>query len=344
MTRATRNRLTESASVFWERVDTFLELRSKATASTYRSVVDEWCRFLNTEPGSKPAAQKMAACVDDDAARYRSWLMTQPGQNPRVKTSARRREDGTSSLQTNATIHKKFAALRRLYRALIAADLGIATNPFDVDRVPPPAKDSGQKRPTEMIDYDCIMKIIAAPDIETRKGLRDSALLAVLFGGGLRRSEVAGLRLVDVKKTKRGTTFLALHGTKSGKDAEQALPTWAAELVHKLVAWRKRDGASEGDYVFLSFVGRNGDTPTRKSISTSGIYQMFKHYVQLVGGNEFATPHSARATAITRLLDKGLSHREVKAFSRHSSIQMVEVYDKRRISVDESPAVALEFD
>jgi integrase len=49
------------------------------------------------------------------------------------------------------------------------------------------------------------------------------------------------------------------------------------------------------------------------------------------------TPHSARATAITRLLEQGFSHREVQEFSRHSSVLMVEKYDKRRFSLDESP-------
>jgi integrase len=344
MSNSPRNRLVGSSAQFWQRVDTFLELRSKATAVTYRTVVDEWCRYLNCEAGSKAAAVAVASATDDEAAQYRSWLAVQPGQKSRVKSSANGRSGSAGSLQSNATIHKKFAVLRRLYRALIAADLGITVNPFDVDRVPPPPKESGQKRPTEMVDYECIMSIIAAPNTSTRKGLRDSALLAVLFGGGLRRGEAATLRLADVRKTRKGSTFLVLRATKSGKDAEQALPLWAAELVHSLVQWRKRDGASEGDFLFLSFGGRNGDTPSKKAISTSGVYQMFKHYVQLVGGNEFASPHSARATAITKLLDKGLSHREVKAFSRHSSIQMVEVYDKRRIGVDESPALGLEFD
>ncbi len=55
------------------------------------------------------------------------------------------------------------------------------------------------------------------------------------------------------------------------------------------------------------------------------------------------SPHSARATAITKLLDSGFSHRDVQEFSRHASVQMVEIYDKRRLQVDESPAKKLEF-
>ena len=54
--------------------------------------------------------------------------------------------------------------------------------------------------------------------------------------------------------------------------------------------------------------------------------------------------HSARATAITRLLAEGIPHREVQEFSRHASIQMVELYDKRRIGVDKNPGRGLDYD
>ena len=61
------------------------------------------------------------------------------------------------------------------------------------------------------------------------------------------------------------------------------------------------------------------------------------------GAGNFVSPHSARATAITKLLSDGFSHREVQEFSRHASIQMVEVYDKRRISIDDNPASDLDY-
>jgi integrase len=62
------------------------------------------------------------------------------------------------------------------------------------------------------------------------------------------------------------------------------------------------------------------------------------------GAGRYATPHSARATAITKLLADGIPHREVQEFSRHSSIQMVEWYDKRRFSVEQSPAKELSYE
>jgi integrase len=74
------------------------------------------------------------------------------------------------------------------------------------------------------------------------------------------------------------------------------------------------------------------------------LYRLFKHYCEKAGATQFLTPHSARATAITKLLADGIPHREVQEFSRHSSIQMVELYDKRRLTVEENPGKELDYE
>lgn len=342
----------------WVRVSAFLSLKSPNTQRTYAGVINEWCNYLGAEAGSSRAAELFINAGDLEAIAYRAHLETQIGQNPRYSASAtarsskairisragKNRKDGLQSTLANATIRKKIAALRRIYRALMAANLGIKFNPFDADRVPPPPAQSGQKRPTEMIDFKLVQRIIKLPDIKTAKGLRDRAVLAVLFGAGLRRGEVVNLRLSDLRTSMNGTAFLNLRATKSKRDFNQALPKWAAEAVRELAASRRSQGARDGDFLFNSFRGKGGRTATNEPISDSGIYKLFKFYCRLAGANHFATPHSARATAITKLLADGISHREVQEFSRHASVQMVEVYDKRRISVDENAAKDLKYD
>jgi integrase len=159
----------------------------------------------------------------------------------------------------------------------------------------------------------------------------------------LRRSELIKLRLGDVRRTAKGTTFLRLRSTKGKVDSDQALPGWAAQAVNSLCLEREKQGAESGDYLFTSFTGQAGRTATNRPISATGIYQTFLQYCTLAGVKNWASPHSARATAITKLLDDGLSHREVKEFSRHAGIDMVELYDKRRVSIDENPAKGLSF-
>jgi integrase len=195
-----------------------------------------------------------------------------------------------------------------------------------------------------MIDFDLVMDIINLPDRCTPKGRRDRAILAVLFGGGIRRSELVALRIGDIRKTPTKTTFLYLRHTKAKRDAEQAIPDWAAEPLWELVAERRRDKAADGDYLFTGFSGRGGKRSVDRPISDTGVYLLFKQYCQAAGAGIFATPHSARATAITKLLADGIPHREVQEFSRHASIQMVEWYDKRRFDVEQSPARGLSYD
>ena len=339
----------------WTRIGAFLDLKSSNTQRTYAGVIREWCEFLGAEPGSPQAAAFLVQATDVHAAAYRHWLLRKPGQRPRLessrsserslqtKGSSPPKSDGLQSTLANATIAKKFAALRRLYRMLIAADLGIVSNPFDPDRIPAPSAKSGQKRPTEMIDFDLVREILSLPDATTSKGLRDLAVLSALFGGGLRRSEATALRLGDVRSSPQGTCFLRLRSTKAKRDADQALPGWAADNILAQVAIRKREGAYPGDYLFTSYRGPAGQARTEKPLSTSGVYKLFKSYCLRAGAGHFATPHSARATAITKLLADGLNHREVQEFSRHASVQMVEVYDKRRLGVDKNPAKTLNY-
>src|SRR5690606_3539684 len=121
----------------WLRIAAFLEMRSENTRRTYTGIVKEWALFLGAEPGTAEAAQKIIRATDLHAVAYKRWLEEQPGQNSRLMRSevrsnlpdkiknTRERRDGTQKGLANSTIHKKFAALRRIYRTLIAADLGI---------------------------------------------------------------------------------------------------------------------------------------------------------------------------------------------------------------------------
>jgi len=194
-----------------------------------------------------------------------------------------------------------------------------------------------------MVPFEKVLEIVNSPDGESPKGRRDRAALALLFGGGLRRGEVVRLRIGDLRVSSSGTPFVRLRSTKAKRDADQALPDWAAEIVGNLAAERRREGAAEGDYLLISYTGTGGTTPTNRPLSDNGLYRLFREYCLRAGAGAFLTPHSARATAITKLLTDGYSHREVQEFSRHSSVTMVEVYDKRRLTIDDNPGKKLRF-
>ena len=341
----------------WRRLENFLSLKAPKTADTYRGVIREWCRFLRAPFNSENGAQRILDARDLHALAFRKYLSEQPGEKPRSERresrsrevliapqSLRRKKDGLEATQSNATIAKKFAVLRRFYRLLMSFDFEVKANPFDSDRVPPPPKDAGRKRPTEMVEFKLVNKIISLADPSMNKGLRDKAILCVLFGGALRSSEVSALTIGDVRKTVSGTVYLYLRATKARRDAQQALPKWAAQVVEQHLSIRVKEGAKALHPLFVTYTGKAGRAATGTRLPSSGIYRIFKEYCDRAGAGKFLSPHSARATAITRLLAAGIPHREVQEFSRHSSVQMVELYDKRRIGVDENAAKDLDFD
>lgn len=342
-------------------IESFLRQKSKETYRTYKSVIEEWCRFLGSD--IKPinnqvlhqAADKIINVTQLQASLYRNWLDTKTGQAPRFSKSDSTQistdninkdfffKTGLEANQTNSTIAKKLSILRRIYRLLIASEFNIRINPFDIDRIPTPKINSGQKRPTEMVDYKVVKKMLDLPDVSSYKGLQDKTILSLLFGAGLRRSELVNLKILDFKKTAKNNYYIILRATKSGKDYNLAVPKWVASLLTELITVRIKNKAQNIDPIFISFRGYAGLSPTNKQISTASIYNLFKKYAKLADAKNFISPHSARATAITKLLDQGFTHREVIEFSRHSSIQMVEVYDKKRKKVDENPSLDLEY-
>jgi integrase/recombinase XerD len=359
--------INESASQVWLRLTAFLSTRSPNTQIAYRGIIKEWCNFIGSEIGSQAGAKRLLDANDLDASYFRKKVLEQPGIKARYNNSSvtnisskdilvnehsistlknigsQQKKTGLEDSAANATVAKKLSALRRIYKVFVGSGL-ISQNPFDSDKVPSPSANSGMKRQTEMIDFKLVKEIINIPDVSNEKGRRDRAILAVLFGGGLRRGEVIKLTLCDVRTTPKGTLYLHLRATKSKRDADQPLPDWASQIVRKLLSERRAQGAKDRDPLFIGYEGQAGKKPTNKKISESGLYLLFKKYCKLAGSSDYITPHSARATAITKLLEQGLSHREVKEFSRHSSIQMVEVYDKRRIGIDENAAKELDYD
>lgn len=76
-------------------------------------------------------------------------------------------------------------------------------------------------------------------------------------------------------------------------------------------------------------------------MTVSMCYRLYKHYLGRFGLD--AAPHSARSTSATYLKSLGYQDRDVARFLRHSSTAMVQVYDKRRLGIEENPGKTLKY-
>lgn len=260
------------------------------------------------------------------------------GELRRRTSGQAHRVTGCKKVSTG-TIRHKMVVLNAFFELLRRFDL-VTKNPWGDPALIMPPKDYDRKRPTERVPDKKIIEMFAACDLTTKSGVRDLALLSVLFGGGLRRSEVVKLRVGDVKVSAEGQLYLELRATKNRKDESQALPEWVTESLSALIAQRKADGVSEQAPLFVSY---NGNRNKSGHLSDRAVDRYFKQYCKRVGLAPIYSPHSARASAITKLLELGETHDKVKQFSRHSSVTMVDVYDKRIKRLSESPVKKLSY-
>ncbi len=324
----------------------FLSGKSKLTQKTYLGVLKEFLDFLNAKDISY-----LLKVNQITAARYLSFLRTKFGIPPRVSDFSRssstdlaftKSQISEDLLLAPASIRKKISILRKIYKVLEANGL-TKTNPFLSELISTP-KAGSYKRPTEMLQFDVIDKLINSTlERGSPASVRDACILAFLFGLGLRRGEVVKILLSDLKVSPNKTKYVVLRRTKSGRDFEMPLNDFVKNYLELWLDQRDKNGINS-IYLFPASSGRGKKKfNLNKPISTMAVWRLFKTACARVGLPNIYSPHSARATAITRLLQMGFNFKEVQSFSRHSSIAMVEVYDKRRLSIEENPGLKLKY-
>lgn len=300
--------------------------RSPATQKGYRNDLVCFCRIVGIEIGTEEGARRLLSLTPAHAAAWANRARAVPG--------IRSRGTKVGGGACGATISRKIAAMKSLYNYFVGSGL-LRDNPFASKLLPIPPKDTPQARPTEYLEAEEVRAMVAACGQDVR-GVRDRAILGLLFGVGLRRAEVLGLRLMDLAFTATGRPFLRLQ-VKGGTQAERAVPEWSWRLLEPLIGILKKGRANPEDYIFQSRVNPG------KPISPNALWESICKLAVRAGIRKRITPHSCRATMITRALDLGLSHREVMAVSGHKSVAMVEKYDKRRYSMDENPGRKVSF-
>lgn len=282
-------------------VELMLQGHTENTKRRYELVWNDWKQSLNNVDPVK--------ALPAHAVKYVSQLYK------RVAPDGERLADNT--------IQNQFNVLHAIYSYLEASDL-LKLNPFKAAARVISWRQRNQKRPTKLIDANTVIDIIESIE-PTRRGIRDRAMIAILFGCGLRRSEAVRLRLSDVMVTPKGTLYLEVRKAKSGTPRKQPIPAWTFEYLSALIIDRKNQySAPENAFIFCSGYGSE---PEERHMDCKTLYRIYRRYLN-------AAPHSARATFATRLLEDGNSPEQVADALGHSTTTMVKVYDKRERSVD----------
>lgn len=297
-------------------LDYFLSMKANNTQHSYKRVAQHWFEFCK---------RNNLVWTTATAEAVTKWLATLHegrGQRSRV--------DGDERI-ADSTVAYKLTILKNFYEHAIAAGL-TDRNPTkeQVKRFRKVA--TATKRPTQALSREEVKRLfgVCGNDLD---GLRDRAFLALLFGGGLRLSECLNLKIGDVTVTNGSLTAesrVTLWHTKSKEPQVQALAPFAVDYVKDYMNARRELGATDGDWLLVQLTKSVGGWKVlNKKWFERTAYNRFKALAKEVGLPSTYTPHSGRATAITRLLELGVDVGEVQTFSRHATLDMVLTYDRR---------------
>jgi site-specific recombinase XerD len=305
-----------------ELVRGFLSLRAASTRAQYFQSLREFEEVIGHE---------LLNATEADVYKFSEWALAKKGYKSRM--------DPNDKTASRITVKSKLVCLQNLYLHLAKQDL-CHGNPFEGPlRLFANAR-AGEKRPTGALTVAQVRKLLEMPGGD-REGIRDRAVLSLLFGAGLRISEVLKLNVADVGTSPEGTVYLRLKKTKAGRTQEHALQDWVADSIKKLLAQRRGEGAGEFDGL-IAVYRSNGEVKNNRTRYDT-FYRWMTRWVREAGLPVSVTSHFGRATAITQLLSQGLNYREVQEFSRHSSVRLVELYDKRRFSLEDAPQKKLKY-
>jgi len=215
------------------------------------------------------------------------------------------------------SVGRAVAAVRGYFKFLVV-DRRLDRNPAE-DLRPPRAWPALPK----FLSLDEVDALIAAPDVSTPKGLRDRAMLEVLYATGMRVSELVGLRATDLHLDAHYVTCVG----KGSKERIIPVGEQATDWVRRyqlegrpVLASRQAGGTAQGRgaRLFLNAAG----TP----LSRIGFWKLVKTYSAQAGLAGSVSPHVLRHSFATHLLERGADLRAIQMMLGHADLSTTQIY------------------
>jgi len=273
--------------------------------STNRDLVREFLSYIQVEKGlSANTLQSYAR----DIAKLNAWA--EQNRKPIEKLQrkdlrewiARMSRDGLSP----SSVSRAVSAARGFFRFLML-DNHIDKHP--AEDIHTPQRHSPLPK---FLSEEEMERLLLAPDIKTDVGVRDRALLELMYAAGLRVSELCGLRAADVELD---AALIRCQG-KGSKERRIPIGKSAVHWVQRYLAIRKQFGHEGKTELFL----HRGRVMTRQTA-----WSIIKAHAATAGVPDIS-PHTLRHSFGTHLMQHGADSRSVQALLGHADISTTEIY------------------
>lgn len=277
---------------------TYLEVERNRSERTVRNYDFYLRRFFDWAKGKTPEQISL-----DNVRQYRVWLN-------------RLRDERERPMKKN-TQNYHLIALRSFLKYLAKRDIKtMAPDKIELARMP--------ERSVAFLEAGELERLLeaplasASPDGEGLVGLRDKAILEMLFSTGLRVSELAGLRK-DMVNLKREEFTVRGKGDKPR----------VVFISNQARFWLEKYLAKRGDvspFLFVSHDRAGSGRDYDGGLTPRSVQRIVEHHARAAGITKRITPHTVRHTFATDLLRNGADIRSVQTMLGHSSITTTQIY------------------
>ena len=260
---------------------------SQHTVDSYELDLSDFVKFLADENGTLPPIE------DVDHLTIRSYLA-----NLQERHLAR------------STVVRRLSSLRSFYKYLCRHGY------LDTDPTSALSSPKIQRRLPEFLEISEVELLLSAPDRNDIIGLRDQAILELLYTTGMRVSELLSLNLPDIDMVN------AIVKVRGKGKKERIIPIGGPAMSALNEYIKRRDELAGDKSIQAIFLSERGNRiPDSKSIG-----RRITKYAQSVGIKKKITPHTFRHTFATHLLNAGADLRSVQELLGHTNLSTTQIY------------------
>ena len=269
-----------------EQFETFLREEKKVAANTIQAYIKDLQHF---ETFILARGRRFNDVTNTDILAYLMKL----------------KEEGKSG----STVNRKLASIRTFYNYLLR-EVEVLENPTENIKSP-----KIEKKEIEYLSIEDIDKLMQLPG-EGAKGLRDKAILEVLYATGIRASELIEMKVDDVN-LRMGFIKCSGEHTRArvipmGRPCRAAMEEYMYESRDKMLK------GNENDFVFVNYIG--------EPMTRQGLWKVLKEYGELAGFEVSLTPQIIRNSFAIHMLQNGADLKSLQELMGHEDIAATQAY------------------